>query len=712
MKHKSKRNFEKFAKRERARRNSSRAALARTVSELGVRADHAVIVDKSDRVLRRMNGAHETSFVSAVGIFSGSRSGFGFVKIEGVEKDVFIPSDKTQHALDGDTVEILYRRYTDRMGEEKTEGRVTKILEYGHKTIIGTLVKNRTYSSYRASVRCPYALLPDDRRITMDIGIQKIASAHLGDKVMVRVCRGTYPLTGEILCSFGEAESKEANYAAILAEEGIETDFSAEALAEAERTAADTSILDGRRDLSHLVTFTIDGEGAKDLDDAISLRRLSPDKYRLFVHIADVSSYIPQKSALEREAFSRGTSVYFTDRVVPMLPPVLSNGVCSLHPGEKKAALSAILDLDKQGNLLGCTVERTLIQSRVRGVYSEVNDLYEKGKNSPHYAKYRTVYNTLLRMRELYDILKKKSVARGAVDMEGREARILLDASGIPIDILPIERGIGERMIEQFMLAANEGVATLMRELSLPSVYRIHDNPAPEKMEEFLRYLNSLDIRTGTTRPDSVSGRELCSYLESARERGVEESVSYVLLRSMAKAKYSDKCTGHFGLALHSYCHFTSPIRRLGDLCVHRILNRVLLGGEPAARYTSYARRGAAAATDAELRAVSAERRIENLYKVIFMEERIGEVFAAKVASVTSFGVFVTLENTCEGLIPLSSLTGLYHYDEHHMRLVSTARTYSVGDTVEVRLEEADRIRGKLAFSDTRDPRQDWRSWE
>ena len=712
MKHQNKRNFEKFSKRERTRRNASRAALARAVSDLGVRADHAVIVDKEDRVLRRMHGGHDTSAVSATGVYSGSRSGFGFVKIDGRDKDVFIPADKSMHALDGDTVEILYRSYTDHSGEEKTEGRVTAIRSYGHKCVVGTLVKNRTYSSYRSTPRAPYTILPDDRRITAFTGIQRAEGARLGDKVMVELSRSSYPLTGEIVHVFGQAESKEANYAAILAEEGIETEFSPEAIREAERTATDASILEGRHDLSHLVTLTIDGEGAKDLDDAVSIRRLSPDKYRLWVHIADVSSYIPQKSALEREAFSRGTSVYFTDRVVPMLPPVLSNGVCSLHPGQKKATLSAVLDIDSDGNVHGCTVERTLILSRVRGVYSEINDLYEKGKSSAHYSKYRTVYHTLERMRELYEILKKKSTSRGVVELEGGESQILLDEQGAPVDILPIVRGVAERMIEQFMLTANEGVATLMRELGLPSVFRVHENPPPEKMEEFLRYLNSLDIRTGTARPDRIGGRELCAYLDAARERGVEESVSYVLLRSMAKAKYSDSCTGHFGLALKNYCHFTSPIRRLSDLCVHRILNRVLFFGEPAARYNSYARRGAAAATEAELRAVSAERRIENLYKVIFMESRIGETFSARVVCVTSFGVFVTLENTCEGLIPLSSLSGTYHYDERHLRLVGRARTYSIGDTVEVRLEEADRIRGKLAFSDLRDPIDTWRSWE
>ena len=712
MKSKNNRNFEKFTQRERTRRNAARAALARAVNDLGVRADHAVYVDKEDRVLRRAHGGHETGMRAARGIFSGSRSGFGFVRIEGEDKDVFIPSDKTLHALDGDTVDLLFRRYTDRTGEEKTEGRITKIVDYGLKSVVGTLAKNRTYSSYRGAPRAPYTLIPDDRRLTAEIGVLRAEGARLGDKVMVRLCRGSHPLTGEILHVFGQTQSKEANYAAILAEEGIETDFSPEALADAARTAADTSILEGRRDLSSLVTLTIDGAGAKDLDDAISIRRLSPEKYRLFVHIADVSAYIPPKSTLEREAFSRGTSVYFTDRVVPMLPPILSNGACSLHPGEKKATLTAQMDIDAKGNVLSCTVERTLIHSRVRGVYSEINDFYERGHASAYAGKYRPVETALMRMRELYEILKEKSAARGAVELASDEATILLDETGRPIAVQKIERGIGERMIEQFMLAAGEGVATLMREIGLPSVYRVHDRPAPEKMEDFFHYLHSLDIRTGTTRPDAVTGRELNAYLDRARELGVEQSVSYVLLRSMAKAKYSDVCTGHFGLGIDSYCHFTSPIRRLSDLCVHRILNRVLLDGEPMARYTSYARRGAAAATDAELRAVSAERRIENLYKVLFMEDRIGETFAARVVSVTSFGVFVALENTCEGLIPLSSLSDTYHYDERRMRLAGPTRTYAIGDCLEVRLEEADRIRGKLAFSDTREPITQWRFGE
>jgi ribonuclease R len=451
------------------------------------------------------------------------------------------------------------------------------------------------------------------------------------------------------------------------------------------------------------VILTIDGAGAKDLDDAVSVSRLKGGKYRLSVHIADVSSYIKPKGALERTAFSRGCSVYFVDQVVPMLPPVLSNGVCSLHPGEKKATLTATMILSPEGEIEKCTLERTLIESRVRGVYSEVNDLYEKGKQSEFYEKYKGVYPTLLRLLELYEILKKKSERRGAVELDTAESVILLDEQGAPKDILPAERGVAERIIEQMMLSANEGVATTLRALSLPCVYRVHENPPPDKMESFFSYLNSLDIRTGTVRPDEVKGEQLNRFLAQAEEKGVKESVSYAMLRSMAKAKYSATECSHYGLGMECYCHFTSPIRRLSDLCVHRVISRVLLGEEAAKRYSSLAARGAAAATDGELRAVAAERRIENLYKVIYMEGRVGEVFSARVSSVNSFGVFAMLENTCEGLIPLSSMTGVFSFDEKRHRLVSRHHTYAVGDTIEVRLTEADRIRGKLAFADVRD---------
>ena len=474
-------------------------------------------------------------------------------------------------------------------------------------------------------------------------------------------------------------------------------EFTGEELAEADFFAS-IPLSDEGRVRRNEVIFTIDGAGAKDLDDAVSLRKIRGG-WQLGVHIADVSAYVRERTHLDRAAMARGTSVYFTDKVVPMLPAALSNGACSLNANEDKYTLSAIINLTEDGEIKSVKVEPSIIRSRVRGIYSEVNEILGGSASDATRVKYKEVLSSLKRMRELYLILLKRARERGSLELETVEAEILLDDSGTPIDIIKRERGDAERIIEQFMLVANEAVARLLSEKQIPCVYRVHENPPPERLEDFITYAHNLGFDTSVISRENSTAKDFAALLAEAEKRDMLPQVSYTMLRAMSKAKYLDVRKSHFGLALDYYCHFTSPIRRLSDLATHRIIHKVLIEGKRPEAYAKYAYRAAAAATDAEIRAVSAERRIENLYKVIFMQGRIGEEFDAVINSVTSFGFFAELDNTCEGLVPISELGAAFTFDEKNLTIRSRAKTYRIADKVRVRLEEADLVRGKLRFS-------------
>ena len=423
------------------------------------------------------------------------------------------------------------------------------------------------------------------------------------------------------------------------------------------------------------------------------------DGWQLGVHIADVSSYVPEKCALDRLVMSRGTSVYFTDKVVPMLPECLSNGACSLNAGEDKYALSAIINLDRDGNIKKTRIVPSIIQSRLRGVYSEVNEILSGEADADLKSKYRAVTPTLLKMQELYEILADKAEKRGYIDMSIDEAVVLLGEDGKPTDVVKVERGVAERIIEQFMLTANEAVATLLTEQGIPCVYRVHERPSPDKLDSFVGFLKHIGVKYTALLKDDACGKDFASVLLEAEERGLGTAVSRTMLRSMMKAKYSENKAPHFGLGIDCYCHFTSPIRRLSDLATHRIIHKVLIEGKRPEAYSSYAKRAARAASETELRALGAERKIENLYKTIFMSRYIGKIFDATVSSVTSFGMFCELDNTCEGLIPMSEMPGLFIFNEEDLTLRCGKLLYRIGDKVRIKLEEADVIRGKLRFS-------------
>ncbi len=513
---------------------------------------------------------------------------------------------------------------------------------------------------------------------------------RLPDREGVALCRITQV--------FGAADSRRANYTQILTANGIETEFSDAVLEEAERTASQRLSPEGREDLRDELILTIDGEDAKDLDDAVSLTR-TEDGWELGVHIADVSHYVRGGGEVDREAMRRGTSVYFTDKVVPMLPRALSNGACSLNAGEDKYAMTARITLDREGRLKEARVFKSIIRSAVRGVYSEVNALMAEGRESVYYEKYARVYPMLSDMHELYRLRERIALERGYVELESAEAQIILDESGEPAEIVRRERGDAERLIEQFMLLANEAVALYMSARELPCVYRIHETPDEEKLESFMLACANYGLNAEALASGDVSALSYSHILDQARERGIADVISDIMLRSFMKARYSELRQPHFGLALDYYAHFTSPIRRYPDLSVHRILSVYLSdGAEKARKYAAFARDSAIRSSENELRALNAERAIADLYRAVYMKKHEGEEFDARVVSVQPFGFFCALSNTCEGLVPVSTLQGYYRYSETMGTLASKENVISPGDDVRIRVRFADVARQKVEF--------------
>lgn len=701
------------------RRRNQKTSIDRVASELHIRDISSLystlnILEKDGRIFftgtNLVSVADEEIFIR--GSYRGNRRGFGFVTPEGKaerEEDIFIPEEYTGGAIDGDSVvcELIgsARRGEYRAsGDSRPEGRIVRVTEHGRKSVIGTLQERNIGT--RKKIRSVFFILPDDDKLSFQIvcDFAEGVECKNGDKVEATFTR--YPEHGfaaraTVVACLGESESREANYTAILRENGIREDFPDKVTAEAQKVSATAPrMTKSRLDLREKEIFTIDGADAKDLDDAISLEK-TKDGWLLGVHIADVSHYVRPGSALDDEAIQRGTSVYFTDKVVPMLPRELSNGICSLNAGVQRYTLSAIISLDKNGAIKGVELAESLIKSKVRGVYSEVNDIFEKGARSEFAKKYEPVLVSLKLMKQLYEKLKKRSEGRGALELETSEAAIILDGKGEPCDIIRRERGDAEKMIEQFMLCANEAVANHLYNAGLPCVYRIHEDPNPEKLAAFSEFAYNLGLPV-TNLKNNPSPASLGAVISAAVERGIGSTVSGVALRSLAKARYSAVPSRHFGLGIDKYCHFTSPIRRYPDLATHRIIKNALharLEGTKLESWKDFAKKAAELSSENELRAISAERAIEDLYKCVYMSGRIGNEYDGIISSVTSFGFFVELENTCEGLVSITSLDGWYEYDEKRMTLSRGMKVYSLGMPVKVRVERADIITGKVDFA-------------
>lgn len=634
------------------------------------------------------------------GTYSASaRGAFGFVSSD--EGEFFIPPALTCGVMNGDKVVAKRLSAKSKFYGRGNEAEIVAISERGIVEFAGE------FEGFTSKGKLYGAVRPDNDRLDfLATVVASSVKAEAGDKVVCKIVK--YPLYDgdrinvKVIECLGKHTSREANYRAILREHAIPPRFDDTVLNEAKKASSEPIRVDNRVDLRKKCIFTIDSESAKDLDDAISLD-VTENGYILGVHIADVSHYVRENTLLDAEAMARGTSVYFTDKVVPMLPPALSNGACSLNSGVDRYALSAFITLDKNGSIKEARLENSIIRSKMRGVYSELNDIIEKGENSTFYPKYAHIIGDFEKMRELYRILAERSISAGAMELESDEAQIILDESGHPVEITKRERGESERLIEQFMLCANRAVAEFLHKHSLPCIYRVHESPDPEKIRAFSAFASNLGIDTSSIRDvENVTPKALSLVLEDAREKGKAEVVSGVLLRSLMKAKYLSEPKGHFGLATKLYCHFTSPIRRYPDLGVHRIVKAYLRGEadkQGVAKLSKYAEKNATESSQNELRALYAEREIDELYKTIYMGDFIGEEMDATICSVTSFGFFAKCDNLCEGLVPIESLGAPFYFDEASLTLSSGKKMFSLGQAVRVMVVEADIIKRRVTFS-------------
>ena len=631
-----------------------------------------------------------------VGVFSGNARGFGFVAIEGQEEDVFIPADRTGGALHGDRVQIVI----DSEGRGgRPEGTVVRILEHANETLVGTYEKGKGYGF----------VIPDNQRISKDIFIPQGCSqgAVSGHKVMVKIRdfgekKGKKP-EGVITEILGHIHDPGVDILSIVRAYNLPEDFPG-AVKNQLKQVPDEVKKDswaGRKDLRDLPTVTIDGEEAKDLDDAISIERAG-DGYRLGVHIADVSHYVQEHTPLDEEAFKRGTSVYLVDRVIPMLPHKLSNGICSLNEGEDRLALSCLMEIDSQGNVTGHEIAETVIRSDRRMTYTAVNAIVTD--HDPQVtAEYAEFAEMFLLMKELADILRKKRHARGSIDFDFQESKIVLDEKGKPLEIKAYERNAATRIIEDFMLLANETVAEDYFWQELPFLYRTHDKPDEDRMKRLGTFINNfgyvLRMPGGQVYPKEI--QKLLDKVEGTPE---ELLISRLTLRSMKQAKYTTENTGHFGLAARYYTHFTSPIRRYPDLQIHRIIKESLHGGLTGKRISHYEKilpQVAVQTSALERRADEAERETDKLKKVQYMERFIGQEFEGVISGVTSWGFYVELPNTVEGLVHISELRDDYYVfleERYELSGEMTGKTYKLGQTIRVQLTGCDRFSKTIDF--------------
>lgn len=643
------------------------------------------------------------------GTFISNAKGFGFVEIEGREEDLFIPEKYTNGAFHKDTVQVSLLS----AGQGKRqEAQVLRIIARGMTTVVGTFERTRDNYGF---------VVPDNSKLAQDIFVPKEHSkgAVSGHKVVVEITDyGTNRRSpeGKVVEILGHLNDPGVDILSIVRGFDLPMEFPEKVMNQAEKTSQEVSEADmaDRRDLRDVVMVTIDGEDSKDLDDAVSVD-FDGEQYHLGVHIADVANYVQENSALDREARKRGTSVYLVDRVIPMLPHALSNGICSLNEGVDRLSLSCLMTVDMQGEITDYEICESVIRVDKRMTYTAVQALLEDGSlvdRDETYRQYGNLLPMFRQMKELAAILRRKRKKRGSIDFDFPECKILLDKEGHPTEIKAYERNTATDIIEDFMLAANETVAQHFYWLELPFVYRVHDLPDQErihKLSSFINnfgyYMKSVGRKNSKVNSEEVHPKEIQKLLAQIAGTSEEAMISRLALRSMKQAKYSTECTGHFGLACSYYCHFTSPIRRYPDLQIHRIIKDQLRGRlmeERTAHYRGILPEVAKHSSETERRADEAERETDKLKKVEYMEARIGECFDGVVSGVTGWGIYVELPNTVEGLIHVSKLPGDYfYYNENTYEMVgeATGRTFKLGMPVRVRVDDCDRFNRTIDFS-------------
>lgn len=659
-------------------------------------AEGKVVTDKRGRY--RLPEEHVD-----VGVFMATTRGFGFVRIEGQDDDVFIPEPYCGSAYDGDLVKVQVYRESGGRGKRR-EGKVTEVVQRANQTVVGTFMRNDTFGF----------VVVDREKFTSDVYIpkSKTKGAVNGHKVVVEIedfGDGTKNPEGKVIEILGHANDPGVDILSIVRAFGLPEEFPDEVMRQTEKipSAVSPDEIAGRMDFRNCQTVTIDGEDAKDLDDAITLSKTDEGGYELGVHIADVSQYVTEGSPLDKEALRRGTSVYLADWVIPMLPHKLSNGICSLNEGEDRLALSCLITYDAKGKIRSTRIGESVVRVDRRMSYSDVNAVV-----SLHDADTRERYQEFVpmfeQMKELASILRRNRKKQGSIDFDFPECKIKLDKQGHPVDIVPYDRNTATKIIEEFMLAANKVVAEEYFWQEIPFLYRTHDYPDLEKIKELAALARNFShtLKIGT---DEVHPREIQKLIESIEGTEEEIFLSRLTLRAMKRAKYSTENDGHFGLATKYYCHFTSPIRRYPDLQIHRIIKEGMRGGIRPKRLEHYEKilgQVANASSDLERRADEAEREVDKLKKAEYMRTKLGEEYEGVISGVTGWGIYVELPNTVEGMVRLADLEDdRYEYDSENYRVVgrSGGREYRLGQKVTVQVAGADPLSRTIDFVIPRD---------
>ena len=633
------------------------------------------------------------------GKFCANEKGFGFISIDEEKEDIFVPSKSVNGALDGDTVQFIV--YKQKEGDKKAEARIVKIVKREKETVVGTFQKSKNFGF----------VVPDDKSFNTDIFIpkKKCREAKNDDKVLVYITK--YPskgknAEGEIMEILGNMNEAGVDLLSVVKEFGLNNEFPTEVLNYVETIPQKIEEKDikNRRDFRKDRVFTIDGEDAKDLDDAIHVEKLENGNYKLDVHIADVSNYVKEDSVLDKEAVLRGTSVYMFDRVIPMLPFELSNGICSLNAGENRFALSCLMEIDEKGRVVSSDVCKSVIKVTERMTYTDVNKIINN-EDEKVLKRYEPYIQDFKLMEELARILKDRRVTNGYLNLEIPESKIVLDKDGKCIDVHKYETTFANEIIEQFMLTANETIAEKFYWLEAPFIYRVHEEPDYDKIQETNKFLFNIGYKIKASK-DNIKPKAFSEVLDKIKGTEYEKVISTLILRALKVARYESENKGHFGIASSYYCHFTSPIRRYPDLFIHRVISEYIkedynVPEEKLQDFTAKANKYAETSSDCEKVATKAEREAEDIKKAEFMESKIGEEFDGIISSVTSFGMFVELENTVEGLIRFENMGGEYfNYDETFKKLIgeNSKKVYKIGDKVHIRVIEANKELRKVAF--------------
>ncbi|MDX8344311.1 ribonuclease R [Rossellomorea sp. YZS02] len=632
------------------------------------------------------------------GKVSAHAKGFAFVIPEesGMD-DIFIPPNETNNAMHGDIV--LVRVSTSSSGSRR-EGTVVRIVERGVDQMVGTFTESKHFGF----------VIPDDKKFASDIFIPKSAQmgAAEGHKVVVKLTsypEGRKSAEGEVIEILGHKNDPGVDILSIIHKHGIDIEFPEEVMDQANKVPSeiDESEIPNRKDLRDQTIVTIDGADAKDLDDAVTVTKLDNGNYKLGVHIADVTYYVKESSPIDQEAFDRGTSVYLVDRVIPMIPHRLSNGICSLNPKVDRLTLSCDMEISPEGDVVKHEIFQSVIKTTERMTYSDVNKILVD-KDEELRKKYEPLVPMFEEMEDLAQVLRTKRMKRGAIDFDFKEAKVLVNEEGEPTDVVLRERSVAEKLIEEFMLVANETVAEHFHWMDVPFIYRIHEDPKEDKLQRFFEFITNFGLIVKGT-ANSIHPRALQEIVEDVQGEPEEMVVSTMMLRSMQQAKYDPESLGHFGLATEFYTHFTSPIRRYPDLIVHRLIRTYLIEGklDPATREKWGAQMGHIAehTSSRERRAVDAERETDELKKAEYMEDKVGEEYDGIISSVTNFGMFVELPNTIEGLVHVSYMTDdYYRFDERHLAMIGerTANVFRIGDEITVRVVSVNKDERAIDF--------------